>query len=105
MKERFEEFFKRYDTPEVEALTVGYSGVDPPLKPNSYWLDHECLDNLMGGEDEGHYHITKEQLKGLQERFDKDYQPRILPKQLIDAVPNDEMTPYKIKGIHINKTV
>ncbi len=104
MKERFEEFFKRYNTPEVEALTVGYSGVDPPLKPNSYWLDHECLDNLMGGDDEGHYHITKEQLEELQEIFDKDHRPRILPKQLIDVVPNDEMTPYEIKGLNTKKT-
>ncbi len=105
MTEQFEEFYKRYEQPEVEPLTVGYSGVDPPLNPNSYGLDHECLDGLLGGDDNGHYHITEEQLKALQELYDKDYKPRITPNQLIDAVPNNDIEPpYEIRGYNIKLT-
>ena len=104
MTETFEDFFKQYEQPEVEPLTVGYSGVDPPLNANSYGLDHECLDGLLGGDDNGHYHITEEQLKALQELYNKDYNPRITPNQSIDVVPNDTMTPYKIRGYNIKLT-
>ena len=101
--EQFDEFNKRYKRPEVEELTVGYAGIDPPLKNDGTDLDHECLDGLLGGDDEGHYHLTKKQLEGLEELYEKDYFPRILRGQVIDAVPNDEITPYTVLGVNVKK--
>ena len=54
-----EEFFTRYETPEVDDLIVGFSGIDPPLKVNASALDHERLQGLLGGNTDGHYHITR----------------------------------------------
>lgn len=59
-KELAEEFFTKYETPEVDELTVGFSAIDPPKKINPYDIDHEQLDGLLGGNWEGHYHLTKE---------------------------------------------
>ena len=53
------EFFTRYEEPELEELTVGFSDIDPPLKTNVAEIDHEKLDGLLGGNIEGHYHLTK----------------------------------------------
>ena len=55
-----DEFFTRYEEPELDELTVGFSGIDPPLKANAAETDHEKLDGLLGGDFEGHYHLTKE---------------------------------------------
>ena len=55
-----EEFFLKYEIPELDELTVGFSGIDPPLKVNAAEADHEKLDGLLGGDFEGHYHLTKE---------------------------------------------
>ena len=59
-KELADEFFTRYEYPEIDELTVGFSAIDPPKKINSYDIDHEQLDGLLGGNWEGHYHLTKE---------------------------------------------
>lgn len=104
MTEQFEEFYKRYEQPEVEPLTVGYSGIDPPLNANSYGLDHECLEGLLGGDDEEHYHLTEEQLRRLIERYNEDFSPRITSYQVVNTIPKEEMTPYEIKGRHIKIT-
>lgn len=55
-----EEFFTRYEEPELDELTIGFSGVDPPLKVQAAEIDHEKLDGLLGGDVDGHYHLTKE---------------------------------------------
>ena len=59
-KELAEEFFTKYETSEVDELTVGFSAIDPPKKINPLEIDHEQLDGLLGGNWEGHYHLTKE---------------------------------------------
>ena len=56
-----DEFFTRYDEPEIDELIVGFSGIDPPLKMDNSILDHEKLDNLLGGNDDGHYHLTRDE--------------------------------------------
>ncbi len=104
MTELFEEFYERYEHPEIEQLTVGYSGIDPPLNANSYGLDHECLDGLLGGDDDEHYHITEEQLKRLIQIYEAVYAPSITPYQSIDVIPNNGMTPYQITGKNITIT-
>ena len=60
-EELVNEFFTRYDETEIYELIIGFSGIDPPLKMDNSVLDHEQLDNLLGGNDEGHYHLTKDQ--------------------------------------------
>lgn len=55
-----DEFFTKYEKPEVEELTVGFSSIDPPKIVDFSWLNHETLENLLGGDENGHYHLTKE---------------------------------------------
>ena len=60
------EFFTRYEKPELEQLTIGFSGIDPPLKVNPSKIDHEKLNHLLGGsEEEGHYHLTKSEWEAV----------------------------------------
>ena len=59
-KELADEFFTKYEYPEIDELTVGFSAIDPPKKINPYDIDHEQLDGLLGGNWEGHYHLTKD---------------------------------------------
>ena len=34
-------------------------------------IDHEELENLLGGDEEGHYHLTKEQYEWLEAQMNK----------------------------------
>ena len=70
--ELVEAFFMRYEQPVIENLIVGFSGIDPPLKMDvaSENVNHEELMNLLGGDDDGHYHLTKEQYDQLKELID-----------------------------------
>ena len=72
LKDLAEEFFERYDEPEIDELTVGFSGIDPPLKVDVTQIDHEKLQNLLGGDDiDGHYHLTKELWEYINELFNE----------------------------------
>lgn len=54
-------FLLAYEKPELDELTVGFSGIDPPKKSSGGGTDdHEALTNLLGGDDNGHYHLTKD---------------------------------------------
>ena len=53
-------FLDDYQRPELDELTVGFSGIDPPLKGEDIELDHEELNGLLGGDENGHYHLTKD---------------------------------------------
>lgn len=64
------EFFTRYQEPTIDDLIIGFSGIDPPLKVLASEINHEELDNLLGGEPEGHYHLTKEQWEKIIEILD-----------------------------------
>ena len=83
------EFFLRYEQPVIEELIVGFSGIDPPLKIDvlSSNVNHEELNNLLGGDDDGHYHLTKEQydeLKKLIENPTPQPQPEPEPEEWTD---------------------
>ena len=65
INELFDKFYERYEKPVIEELVMGFSGIDPPLKPGAGRKDHEGLDNLQGGDLTGHYHLTKEQIEKL----------------------------------------
>ena len=56
-----DEFFTRYEEPVIEQLTVGFAGIDPPLRVLASEIDHEGLNHLLGGDETGHYHLTKDQ--------------------------------------------
>ena len=64
------DFFTRYQEPTIDDLIIGFSGIDPPLKVLASEINHEELDNLLGGEPEGHYHLTKEQWEKIIEILD-----------------------------------
>ncbi len=100
--EQFEEFYKKYEKPIVEELTVGYSGIDPPINhKNSSDIDHEKLRGLLGGDENGHYHLTEAQLERLKEIFKYRYPPLIGEGQIINTIAYEEITPYEIEGINV----
>ncbi len=92
------EFFDRYEKPVVEELIEGFSGIDPPLKQSASTLGHEQLYGLMGGDDTGHYHVTKEQLALIIELMTERYPPVIMSGQVINITASEEMTPYEIQS-------
>ncbi len=96
----FEAFYKRYEQPEIEPLTGGFSGIDPELKVDPSLIDHEKLANLLGGDESGHYHFTEEQIIKL-EMMIVNYPPEITPDQRIDTPPDEEMTPYEVQGENV----
>ena len=99
---RLEEFYSRYEHPEVEDLVVGYSGIDPPRKVKANELNHEELANLLGGDETGHYHLTGQQYSRLLELL--VWPPVIEAGQEVPATADEEMTDYEIRGTDIRRT-
>ena len=96
-----EEFFERYENPVVEEFTVGFSGIDPPLKTPPGIINHEELQNLLGGTENEHYHLTKEQIDWLIEAMSEKYPPVIFSGQTINSTANEEITPYEMQGENV----
>lgn len=109
-KSWIEDFEQKYNKPQIEQITVGFSGIDPTPKytggsgealadevlkkleeleiridsgnidpdtpepapsPSPAPViqtenDHEKLNNLLGGNSDGHYHLTEDELEKLQ---------------------------------------
>ena len=102
IRELHEKFFERYELPKIEPLTIGFSDIDPPLKPDEGIQDHEELDNLLGGSfAKGHYHLTKDQLERLADKLNIQYPPEILYSQTITIFAFEEMTPYIVQGKNV----
>ena len=99
-----EEFFTRYERPEIEELIVGFSGIDPPKQIFSGMIDHELLSNLLGGNEDGHYHLTKELLDELIELINDKYAPKILNGQQVSGIADETISPYKVQGENVEKT-
>ena len=98
-KELTEEFYRRYRKPVVEPYILGYSGIDPPLKPHAGDEWHEGLTHLLGGDERGHYHLTGKEYRELL-RF-LDFPPEIETGQRIDAVSGVEITAYAVRGRNV----
>ena len=96
INELFDKFYERYEKPVIEELVMGFSGIDPPLKPGAGRKDHEGLDNLQGGDLTGHYHLTREQIEKLLALVGEKYPPRITIGQTIVINADEEMTPVQI---------
>ena len=101
MSTDFINFYSNYKSPEIEKLVVGYSGIDPPLKTDGTGLNHEDLDGLLGGNDEGHYHLTKTQIEQLSDMYEVAYKPKIIPNQTINITAEEETNPYEVLGKNI----
>ena len=101
--ELVKDFFTRYKKPQIDPLTIGFSGIDPPEKVNPAEIDHEALDGLLAPDTKEHYHLTKEQHDKLIEMID-NYLPLIFPNQVINISAEGEMPPYAIQGRHIKLT-
>ncbi len=93
----FEAFYKKYEKPQVDLLTVAFSGIDPQKKVIPALINHEKLGNLLGGDKSGHYHLTEEQIKKL-EMIIETYPPNITPDQSVDTTADKEITPYEVQG-------
>ena len=63
--------------------------------------DHEVLKNLLGGDSDGHYHLTKKQYDWLVEQMSEKYPPKIAENQEINVFAGQEMIPYKILGENV----
>ena len=70
-----EEFFTRYQEPTVDEYIVGFSGIDPPLRVSASEINHEDMENVLGGEASGHYHLTREQWEKVTEILDNEPAP------------------------------
>ena len=92
------EFYTRYEKPVLEPYVMGFSGIDPPLKRSGAGRDHEQLEGLLGGDENGHYHLTKRELNALIELISEKYPPEIEAGQEIETPADTEMQPYEIKG-------
>ena len=60
-------------------------------------IDHEDIDNLLGGDEKGHYHLTREQLDWVEEHMKELYKPVIHADQVIVCSAGQAMNEYKIE--------
>lgn len=100
-KDLVDEFFSRYERPVIEPFIMGFSGIDPPLKQSGGILDHELLHNILGGDDRGHLHLTKEQLDWICEQMNEKFPPSITPDQIISATADEPINDYTILGTDV----
>lgn len=91
------EFLERYEKPVVDGYTQGFSGIDPQKKIVPGELDHEQLNGLLGGEPQGHYHLTENQLDDLIGLINDKYSPELM-QVVIEAVADEEIDPYEMQG-------
>lgn len=93
-----EKFLGKYEKPAIEEVTVGFSGIDPQRKyfGSSGTDDHELMNNLKGGNEDGHYHLTEDQLEWVIEQVNEAYKPVIGEDQEIIVLPDEEIDPYQI---------
>lgn len=103
MTEQEKKFYERYREPTIDDYIQGYSGIDPALKVNASEINHELLDNLLGGDETGHYHLTYAQIQKLNAYMPEKYPPAIDDNQVIYCTASEEITPYEITGIDIRK--
>ena len=105
LSDLFEAFYKKYERPQVDELTVAFSGIDPDLKFDPFRVNHERLGNLLGGDESEHYHLTEDQLLKLIYLMEKKYPPEIYPDQSIPSTADKAIDPYKVLGDNTEKTV
>ena len=100
-KDLVDQFFTRYEHPVIEQFILGFSGIDPQKKHSVAIIDHELLNSLLGGNSEGHFHLTREQLDWIIEHMNENYPPNINPNQSIFGTADVPIQNYEIKGIDV----
>lgn len=65
------------------------------------YIDHEETDNLLGGDENGHYHVTREQLNWINSQMGEHPKPVIHEGQVITVVSGSEMDDYQIESDNI----
>lgn len=99
-QEAVEKLFGKYEEPMIEDITLGFSGIDPQRKYNGV-DDHEILTNLLGGNDDGHYHLTLEELEWLREQMKEKFPPLITENQSITLFDSENMPDYEVLGENV----
>ena len=89
---------------EIEDLIIGFSGIDPQKKRSIGIVDHEKLQNLLGGKEKEHYHLTREEWEKVIELISEKYPPEIQEGQVIQVIAGEEMTPYQVLGTDVELT-
>lgn len=87
------ELWSKYEKPEVERVTVGFSGIDPQKRYVGI-DDHETLRSLQGGNEEEHYHLTLAEVEWIREQMLK---PEILTEDEIVIIADEEMDDFKVE--------
>lgn len=104
-QQEVEKFFGKYEKPVVEPITVGFSGIDPQRKCfgsiGSGTDDHEKLTSLQGGDENGHYHLTQEQLEWIADQMSGKYKPDLFGDQEIHIYPDEPMEEYEPEGDNV----
>ena len=95
-----DDFMKIYEKPQIYDFIVGFSGIDPQKKFASI-IDHELLNSLFGGNSDGHFHLTREQLDWIIEQMSEKYPPEITPNQAIQGVSDELIDDYSIQGSNV----
>ena len=62
------------------------------------YINHEDVSNLQGGDETGHYHLTREQLDWVIEHMEELLKPLIHNGQEIIVTVGEEMDDYRIKS-------
>ena len=101
LKDLVDEFFTRYEHPVIEQFILGFSGIDPQKIHSLGVIDHELLNSLLGGNSEGHFHLTRAQLEWIIEQMSENYPPSINPNQVIPATADCPISNYEISGINV----
>ncbi len=72
-EEYVSKFHEDYEEPTVDGYIVGNSGLTPKPKVKPEKINHDDLGGLKGGDFDGYYHLTGEELEqfsGYQKRID-----------------------------------
>ena len=75
-------------TPKVPVKAYGLGALS----------DHEELNNLLGGNDEGHYHLTRKQAEWIEERMNEELRPKIKPGQTIKIILGEELSGFQVES-------
>ena len=85
MDNRLADFYTKFEQPYIDETIMGFSGIDPAPKGSSIPMngalpddadeiriyDHEELENISGGDEYDHYHLTGEEYMLLQEILER----------------------------------
>ena len=99
MSDWSKEFYEKFEAPHINSLTVGFSSIDPSTRgitPSE--IPHEELGSLLGGDENGHFHLTAEELAKL-----NSYPDSIKHETLPDLQGGAESEHYHLTAEELDK--